>query len=88
MNEGQQIIYNYLLNFIFLNKNELIFVNGHGDTRKTYQWQAILTKVRSNGKIALPMTTSRIAALLLLSGIIAHFRFCLPLDITSIYVLY
>ena len=46
---------------------------------KTYLWNAIITKIRSDNKIVLVVASSRIASLLLPMGRIAHSRFRIPL---------
>lgn len=43
-----------------------------GGTGKTYLWQTILTKVKSEGKITLVVTTYGIATLILLGGRTTH----------------
>ena len=83
LNKEQREIYDYVLDSLKYNKGEQIFVNGHGGTGKTYIWKSILAKIRSEGKIALAVATSGIAALLLPGGRTAHSRFGLPLDITE-----
>ena len=60
-----------------------IFVEGYGGTGKTYQWKAITTKLRSEGKIVLAVASSGIAALLLQGGRTAHSRFHIPINITE-----
>ncbi|KAF3623080.1 hypothetical protein FXO38_30937 [Capsicum annuum] len=55
---------------------------GHGGTGKTFQWNTIISKLRSQSKIVLPVATSRIAALLLPNGRTAHSRFHIPLDVS------
>ena len=59
------------------------FVDGYGGTGKTYLWEAIRTKLRSEGKIVLAVTSSGIAALLLEGGRTTRSRFHLPLILTE-----
>lgn len=59
------------------------FVDGYGATGKTYLWEAIRTKLRSEGKIVLAVTSSGIAALLLEGGRTSHSRFHIPLILTE-----
>jgi uncharacterized radical SAM superfamily protein len=61
----------------------MIFVEGHRGTGKTYLWKAITTKIRSEGKIVLAVTSCGITALLLEGGITAHSRFHIPLNISD-----
>ena len=43
----------------------MFFVYGHGGTGKIYLYRTILAAIRSKGKIALAVTSSSIATLLL-----------------------
>nr|XP_004249697.1 uncharacterized protein LOC101259797 [Solanum lycopersicum] len=49
---------------------------------KIFLWNTIISKIRSESKIVLPLATSGIAALLLPNGRAAHSRFHIPLDVT------
>ncbi|XP_047261234.1 uncharacterized protein LOC124894698, partial [Capsicum annuum] len=64
-------------------EGRLFFIMGHGGTGKTFLWNAIISKLRSQSKIVLPIATSVIAALLLPNGRTAHSRFHIPLDISA-----
>jgi len=76
-------IYNLLTN----NSNSpdkngrLYFVDGPGGTGKTFLFNAILAKIRSEGKIAIAVASSGIAANLLAGGKTAHSTFRIPLKI-------
>ncbi|XP_074350186.1 uncharacterized protein LOC141689724 [Apium graveolens] len=61
------------------------FVYGSGGCGKTFLWNTIITKLRSDRKIMLPVASSGIAATLLPGGRTAHSRFkiLLKLDDTS-----
>ena len=61
----------------------LFFVYGHGGTAKTHLYKTILAGVRSQGKIALAIASSGIAALLLPGGRTAHSRFHIPININD-----
>lgn len=65
------------------NKQELIFVYGHGGTGKTFLWTTIISALQASGKIVLAVASSGIASLLLPSGKTAHSRFKIPLEITN-----
>lgn len=68
----------------FRNKlGKLFFVQAPGGTGKTFTLETILSEVRAQGKIALAVASSGIAALLLSQGRTVHFRFKVPLDIKS-----
>jgi ATP-dependent DNA helicase PIF1 len=57
------------------------FLYGYGGTDKTYIWGAMSAALRSNGEIVPTVTSSGIAALLILSGRTAHSRFAIPINI-------
>jgi hypothetical protein len=59
------------------------FVCGHGGTGKTFLWNAIIAKLRSNKKIVLAVASSGVASLLLPRGRTAHSRFKIPFDINE-----
>lgn len=62
---------------------QFFFVYGHGGTGKTFLWRAIISSVRSSGKIVLPVASSGLAALLFDGGTTSHSRFKIPIDISD-----
>ena len=54
------------------------FIDGVGGAGKTFTYTCLLSAVRAEGKIAIPVATSGIAALLLPGGRTAHSRFKIP----------
>ena len=69
LNNEQRTIYNSIMEAIFFFKSRgMFFVYGHGGTGKIYLYRTILAAIRSKGKIALAVTSSSIAALLLPGG--------------------
>lgn len=62
---------------------KLFFINGPGGTGKSLLFKTLLSHLRSQGKIALPVASSGIAAILLPGGRTAHSRFKIPLNATS-----
>jgi len=56
----------------------VFYIDGPGGSGKTYLYTKLLRHVRSSGKIALAVSMSGIAALLLEGGRTAHSRFRLP----------
>lgn len=64
-------------------EGRLIFIHDHGGTGKTFLWNTIISKIRSQSKIVFPVATSGIAALLLPNSRTDHSRFYIPLDITA-----
>ncbi|KAI3705431.1 hypothetical protein L1987_75668 [Smallanthus sonchifolius] len=83
LNSEQQFAYNMVLGSQSSDKQILLFIYGHGGTGKTFLWTAIISALRSIGKIVLAVASSGIASLLLPSGRTAHSRFKIPLDITD-----
>ncbi|XP_071699780.1 uncharacterized protein [Rutidosis leptorrhynchoides] len=83
MNLKQKQIYDLITSASVNEQTEHVFVYGHGGTGKTFLWKAIITPLRSRGKIVLDVASSGIASLLLPSGRTEHSRFKLPLVITD-----
>ncbi|KAI3693273.1 hypothetical protein L6452_33106 [Arctium lappa] len=83
LNTEQQKVYDLIMKASSENKQELIFVYGHGGTGKTFLWTTITFALRAAGKIVLAVASSGIASLLLPSGRTTHSRFKIPLDITN-----
>jgi hypothetical protein len=63
------------------NEAKSIFIDGPGGTGKTFVFHALLAKVRSQGKIALAVASSGIAAILLPGGATAHSTLKIPLSL-------
>ncbi len=59
----------------------MFFLDGLGGTGKTHVYGLLLAKVKSQRRIALAVTSSGIAALLLEGGRTAHSRFKIPIDL-------
>ncbi|CAN1179608.1 ATP-dependent DNA helicase PIF1 [Linum perenne] len=57
---------------------------GHGGTSKTFLYNCIISKIRSEGKIVLVVASSGIAATLLPDGVTAHSRFKIPLEVDNL----
>ncbi|KAH0735831.1 hypothetical protein KY285_011538 [Solanum tuberosum] len=83
LNDCQKIAYEAIISSVVNEEGRLFFINGHGGTGKTFLWNTIISKLRSESKIVLPVATSGIAALLLPNGRTAHSRFHIPLDINA-----
>ncbi|XP_049381178.1 uncharacterized protein LOC125845678 [Solanum stenotomum] len=82
LNTCQRVAYKAIITSVHNEEGKLFFIHGHGDTGKTFLWNTIILKIRSQSKIVFPVATSGIAALLLPNGRTAHSRFHIPLDIT------
>ena len=59
------------------------FIDGPGGTGKTFLYNTLLAKVRSQGRIPLAMASSGIAALLLTGGRTVHFRLKVPIPLNE-----
>uniref|UniRef100_A0A803PKB1 ATP-dependent DNA helicase n=1 Tax=Cannabis sativa TaxID=3483 RepID=A0A803PKB1_CANSA len=83
LNPCQKSTYEAIMHSVENEQGNLFFINGHGGTSKTFLWNTIIAKLRSQSRIVLPVATSEIAALLLPNGRTAHSRFHIPLDVTA-----
>ncbi|GKE31866.1 DNA helicase [Tanacetum coccineum] len=83
LNAYQRNIYDLIIDGDVANRQELIFVYGHGGTGKIFVWKTIINSLRSQGKIILAVASSDIAFLLLPSGRTTHSKFKLPLELTE-----
>nr|GEU56665.1 DNA helicase [Tanacetum cinerariifolium] len=83
LNHDQKEVFTHITTAFEEGRQELLFVYGHGGTRKTFLWKTIISLERSQGKIVLAVASSGIASLLLPAGRTAHSRFNLPLDLTD-----
>jgi ABC-type Mn2+/Zn2+ transport system ATPase subunit len=63
------------------NNGRMYFVHGPGGTGKTFLYNAILARKRSEGKIAIAVASSGIAANLLIGGKTAHAALRTPLKV-------
>ncbi|XP_048498115.2 uncharacterized protein LOC125496639 [Beta vulgaris subsp. vulgaris] len=79
LNADQRHAYDTVMNAITLKNGGAFFVDGPGGTGKTYLYRAILATIKGRGEIAIPTTTSGIAATLLHQGRSSHSTFQLPL---------
>ena len=81
LNSSQKHIYDTIEHSVLNGCGHTFFVYGYGGTGKTFLWNTLLNSIRSQGKIALAVASSGIAALLLPGGRTPHSRFRIPLDI-------
>ncbi|KAL6620651.1 hypothetical protein ACP70R_035790 [Stipagrostis hirtigluma subsp. patula] len=81
LNQNQKHIYDTIEHSVLNNCGYTFFVYGYGGTGKTFLWNTLLNSIRSQGKIALAVASSGIAALLLPGGRTPHSRFRIPLNI-------
>ncbi|XP_074377790.1 uncharacterized protein LOC141719318 [Apium graveolens] len=83
LNQFQKGAYDAILHSVQNEEGRLFFISGHGGTGKTFLWNTITSKLRSESLIVLHVATSGLASLLLPNGRITHSRFRIPLDITA-----
>ena len=83
LNKDQRLAYEKIIqrtNNNFFGKNAF-FIDGPGGTGKTFLYKLILAKIRSQGKIALAVASSGIAAQLLPGARTAHSRLKIPIQL-------
>ena len=81
LNAEQKVIYDTIVDSVDQKKGGVYFVHGSGGCGKTFLWQTICCRLRSERKIVLPVASSGIAAVLLPGGRTAHSRFHIPLKL-------
>ena len=79
LNNEQLYIYEEILNTITSETNNLFFICGPVGTGKTYLWNAIISKIRSDNKIVLTVASLEITSLLLPMGRTSQSRFRISL---------
>ena len=79
LNEGQLSAYSQIVHSVESNSGGMFFVYGYGGTGKTYLWNPLSFRFRSEGKIVINVASSGIASLLLPSGKTAHSMFAILL---------
>jgi Cdc6-like AAA superfamily ATPase len=83
LNAEQRTVYGTIIGRVYSNSLGFFFVYGHGGTGKTFLWNTIIARLRSEKKIVLVVASSGVASLLLPKGRIAHSRFKIPLDVND-----
>ncbi|PON36129.1 DNA helicase Pif1-like [Parasponia andersonii] len=81
LNNEQCYIYEQIIESLNNKRQNSFFIYGHRGISKTYSWNTIITKIKSNNKIVLAVALFGIALLLLPKGKTAHLRFRIPLSI-------
>ncbi len=77
LNPEQRAVYD---NVIAVVNRRAFFVDGLGSTGKTFLYSCLLNTVRAQGRVAIAVASSGIAALLLDGGRTAHSRFKIPVQ--------
>jgi hypothetical protein len=83
LNADQKSVFDMITECVLGGFAGFFFVCGHGGMGKTFLWNAIIAKLRSNKKIVLAVASSGVASLLLPRGRTAHSRFKIPFDINE-----
>lgn len=78
----QVTAYNRVMHSVRFNEGKIFFLDAPGGTGKIFITNLILAKVRFQGKLALAVASSRIAATLLAGGRTAHSTFKLRLTVS------
>ena len=65
LNSEQKQIYDVVLQSVYERTGQCFFVYGYGGTGKTFLWNAIISRLRSEKLIVLAVASSGVAALLL-----------------------
>ncbi|XP_071739204.1 uncharacterized protein [Rutidosis leptorrhynchoides] len=81
LNPEQLTIYQRVIDAVTTKKGGLFFLYGPGGTGKTFLYNTVLAKLRSERLIVLAVASSGIASLLLPGGRTAHSRFVIPLEL-------
>ncbi|GJW53523.1 ATP-dependent DNA helicase PIF1-like protein [Tanacetum coccineum] len=81
LNPEQRLIYEDVVQSVHHKKGNFYFIYGPGGTGKTFLYQTIISRLRSERRIVLAVASSGIASLLLPAGRTAHSRFVIPLDL-------
>ncbi|XP_027166384.1 uncharacterized protein LOC113766387 [Coffea eugenioides] len=83
LNSEQKHAYDLILTACFSLEGQAFFVDGPGDTGKTFLYRLLLTTLRSQNHVAIVVATSGIATSILPGGRTAHSRFKIPLDFSK-----
>ncbi|XP_074352232.1 uncharacterized protein LOC141691386 [Apium graveolens] len=81
LNPVQKNVYDSIIQNVYNKVGGIFFVYGSGGCGKTFLWQTLCCRLRSEGKIVLPITSCGIAAVLLPGGRTAHSRFHIHLKL-------
>jgi len=80
LNIDQRNAYDRIITSVESTEGKLFFLNGPGGSGKTFVYNTVCHKLRSEGNIALCVSSSGISALLLCGGRTAHSTFKIPID--------
>lgn len=81
LNEDQRKAFDAIMDAVNADNGKCFFLSGPGGTGKTFVYNTLCHALRAQGKIVICVASSGIAALLLIGGRTAHFRFKIPIQI-------
>ncbi|XP_074324034.1 uncharacterized protein LOC141660956 [Apium graveolens] len=81
LNAEQKNVYDFIIQNVYNKVGGVFFVYRSGGCGKTFLWQTLYCRLRSEGKIVLLVASCRITALLLPGGRTANSRFHIPLKL-------
>ena len=81
LNEDQRKAFHTVVDAVNAGDGQCFFLNGPGGTGKTFVYNTLCHALRAQGRIVICVTSSGIAALLLIGGRTSHFRFKIPIQI-------
>lgn len=82
--DGQKEVYSVIINDVLQSHvKHTYFIDAPGGTGKTFVLKLLLSRIRSENRIAIAVASSGIAATLLPGGKTAHAMFKLPLNLNS-----
>ncbi|KAF9552570.1 hypothetical protein CPC08DRAFT_646734, partial [Agrocybe pediades] len=83
LNPDQRHAYTRITQAIEDQQPKVFFLNGPGGAGKTYVYNTVCARVRSQGNVVLCVSSSGISALLIRGGRTAHSMFKIPVDTLS-----
>jgi ATP-dependent DNA helicase PIF1 len=81
LNAEQRFAYDEIMTTVYSKQDGLFFVDGPGGTEKSFSYRALLSKLRSQDKLAVAIATSRVIASIMPGGRMAHACFKIPLTL-------
>ncbi|PIA50576.1 hypothetical protein AQUCO_01200041v1 [Aquilegia coerulea] len=81
LNSDQKHAYTVIIDSVLNDTGKVFFLNGPAGTGKTFVYNTIAAKIRSEGQIVVMVASSGIASLLLTGGRTTHSTFKIPFDV-------
>ena len=80
LNQDQRAAYDQIVASVNSNMGQCFFMSGPGGAGKTFVYNTICSKVRSEGEIIICVSSSGISSILIRGGRTAHSTFKIPID--------